>query len=97
MYSYIRAMNRRATVGERGQVTIPKPFRDRLGIRPGEAVEFIEDQGRLVVQRMANRDPVEDVYGVLDLGRGTDVVMRELRGEDEPDSGSDVGTRGEPA
>jgi AbrB family looped-hinge helix DNA binding protein len=28
------------TVTSKGQVTIPKPVRDRLGIKPGNAVEF---------------------------------------------------------
>lgn len=36
-------------VGERGQITIEKPIRDRLGIRPRDvAVQSIEN-GRLVV------------------------------------------------
>ncbi len=29
-------------VTEKGQVTIPKPIRDRLGIRPGSEVDFVE-------------------------------------------------------
>jgi len=35
----------RAKVAERGQVTIPKVLRERLGIRPGTVLEFKEDQG----------------------------------------------------
>jgi antitoxin PrlF len=32
----------KAVVAERGQVTIPKRLRDRLGIRPGTVLEFQE-------------------------------------------------------
>ena len=38
----------RAKVAERGQVTIPKVLRERLGIRPGTVLEFKEDHGKLV-------------------------------------------------
>ena len=38
----------KAVVSEKGQVTIPKQLRDRLGIKPGEVLEFNEDGGRLI-------------------------------------------------
>ena len=43
----------KAKVAERGQVTIPKRLRDRLGIRPGTVLEFAEEQGKLVVRTAA--------------------------------------------
>jgi len=39
-------------VSEKGQVTIPKQLRDRLGIQPGEVLEFEEDGGRLIADRV---------------------------------------------
>jgi antitoxin PrlF len=74
-------MNGRSVVSEKGQVTIPKPLRERLGIRPGEAVEFREDHGRLIVEKAPARDALDELYGVIDLGRGTDAFVAELRGE----------------
>jgi AbrB family looped-hinge helix DNA binding protein len=71
----------RATVSEKGQVVIPKALRDRLGIRPGQTLEFSEERGKLVARRLSERDPVARVWGVLRLGRGTDAAVRELRGE----------------
>ncbi len=74
-------MSMRAIVSEKGQVTIPKPLRDRLGIRSGEVLEFTEDQGRLVaVKAPQAQDPIGSVYGILKTGRRTDDVIEELRG-----------------
>jgi len=41
-----------ATVGSRGQITIPKHVRDLLGIVPGSKIEFQRaPEGRLEVDR----------------------------------------------
>jgi len=61
-----------ARVSEKGQVTIPKRLRERLGIRPGE---------RLVATKLTVRDAPDDVYGILGRGLGTDAELRRLRGE----------------
>ena len=75
----------KATVSEKGQVTVPKPLRERLDIRPGDQLEFIEEGGRLVALKSAREDPVDAVYGSVALGRSTDEIIRELRGEPELD------------
>ncbi|MGH7411123.1 MAG: AbrB/MazE/SpoVT family DNA-binding domain-containing protein [Candidatus Methylomirabilis sp.] len=71
----------KATVSEKGQVTIPKPLRERLGIRPGHVLDFRDEQGRLVATKVTPEDPVESVYGILKLGRPTDDVITSLRGK----------------
>lgn len=68
-------------VSEKGQVTIPKPLRERLGIRPGQILDFSEKQGRLVATKVTPEDPVERLYGILRLGRTTDEVITALRGK----------------
>jgi AbrB family looped-hinge helix DNA binding protein len=71
----------KAIVSEKGQVTIPKRLRDRLGIRPGQVLDFDEDHGRLVAQKAVREDRLEALYGSLDVGgRTTDELMIELRG-----------------
>jgi AbrB family looped-hinge helix DNA binding protein len=71
----------KTTVSEKGQVTIPKPLRVRLGIRTGQVLEVREDRGRLVMSKRATRDPFDKYFGILKLGRRTDEIMKELRGE----------------
>jgi antitoxin PrlF len=70
-----------STISEKGQITVPKPLRDRLGIRAGDRLEFTEGHGGLVVRKAAGRDPVEAVYGILSLGESTDDTLRTLRGD----------------
>lgn len=71
-------------VGERGQITIPKALRDRLGIRPGQRVEFEEVADGIVIRKRISRDPVDEVYGVLGhTGRSSDELVSQLRDVDD--------------
>lgn len=68
----------RSTVSEKGQVTIPKALRDRLGIEPGEVLEFEEETGgRLIAHKIFARDPVDEG---LRVDEGTDEFIQRLRG-----------------
>ncbi len=71
----------KAIVSEKGQVTIPKPLRERLGIRAGETLDFAEENGQLVARKSVDRDPIDAVYGILETNRSTDVALTELRGD----------------
>jgi antitoxin PrlF len=73
----------KATIGERGQVVIPKRIRERFGLRAGEQVEFQEEQGRLVLTKaIPVDDPVARVYGILrsEDGWDTDSMIEAMRG-----------------
>lgn len=70
----------KSVVSERGQVTIPKRLRDRLGIRPGQVLDFEAEDGRLVARKADTGDPVEAVYGILGLAGSTDALIEEMRG-----------------
>lgn len=71
----------RAIVSEKGQVTIPKALRDRLGIKVGEVLDFEEEEGRLVARKVSLRDPVDAAFGIISLGVSTDDFIAELRGD----------------
>jgi antitoxin PrlF len=75
-----------STVGEKGQITVPKRLRDRLGIHPGDRLELVEDAGRLIATKTSpgDDDPVEAVLGILNLDVSTDEAIRAMRGDPEP-------------
>jgi AbrB family looped-hinge helix DNA binding protein len=78
----------KSVVGEKGQVTIPKPLRDSLALGPGTEIEFEEDHGKLVGRRLSKRDPLSALVGVLPH-MNVDAALEELRGPawtDELDS-----------
>ncbi|NGZ29514.1 MAG: AbrB/MazE/SpoVT family DNA-binding domain-containing protein [Magnetococcales bacterium] len=73
------------TVTRKGQVTIPKLVRERLGITPGCAVVFeMEADGRIVL-RKADADPLVSRFAALrgraGPGLSTDEIMALTRGE----------------
>ena len=74
----------KTTVSEKGQITIPKPLRERLGLRKGQVLEVHEEKGKLVMTKSTSSDPFEKYYGVLNIGLTTDEIMTELRGEEFP-------------
>ncbi|HYO46415.1 MAG TPA: AbrB/MazE/SpoVT family DNA-binding domain-containing protein [Gemmatimonadota bacterium] len=68
-------------ITERGQVTIPKYLRERLGLRAGQVLVVREEGGEVVMTKQLPLDPLENVTGIVDLGGTTDEVLTELRGE----------------
>lgn len=71
-----------AIVAERGQVTIPKKLRERLGIGPKTVLDMREENGRLVAVKVTSNDPFESIVGCLTLDTSTDALIDELRGEE---------------
>jgi antitoxin PrlF len=71
----------KSTVSEKGQVTIPKALREKLGLRPGQTLEFESKKGLLVGRKVTGkRDAVEAVFGIL--GRGdVDAELERMRGK----------------
>jgi AbrB family looped-hinge helix DNA binding protein len=70
----------KTTVSEKGQITIPKRLRDRLGLRPGTVLDFEESDGRLVARKLVRADHLDDLVGILDVPGGVDAYIDETRG-----------------
>ncbi|MEH2612496.1 AbrB/MazE/SpoVT family DNA-binding domain-containing protein [Bradyrhizobium sp. AZCC 1693] len=73
------------TVTSKGQVTIPKPVRDRLGIVPGSRVEFrLATDGSIVIEKAdGTREPSRfaKLVGIAGPGLSTDEIMAITRGD----------------
>lgn len=68
-------------ISSKGQVTVPKDVRDRLGLRAGTVVEFeITDAGVLLRKGHKGIRPVDRVRGILGRSRSTDALLDEMRG-----------------
>ncbi len=70
----------------KGQVTIPKPVRDHLGIGPGSEVTFRRAaDGSIVIEKadgMRQQSRFAKVIGSAGPGPSTDDIMAMLRGDD---------------
>jgi AbrB family looped-hinge helix DNA binding protein len=67
----------------KGQITIPKEVRDQLGLRPGDEVEFVPEDGSYRVRKRVTESPFDLYVGYLENleGRQPDELIEELRGE----------------
>jgi len=74
-----------ATVTARGQVTIPKPVRDLLGIKPGSMVDFQRaPDGRVVLVKLGRKprpSRFARLRGHAGKGLSTDAILAMTRGE----------------
>lgn len=75
-------------ITSKGQVTIPKEIRDRLGLLPGTEVEFVVENGEARVRRLAGgRTHGDEIVDRLLKANGGDIplstteIMRMSRGE----------------
>lgn len=57
-----------SSVTTKGQVTIPIELREKLGIKPGDRVGFVDEGGRIVLQRQETA--IEAVFGVVKTSKG---------------------------
>ena len=72
-----------AKITSKGQITLPKQVRDRLGLGPGDEVEFVEEDSRFVLTKKVRKSPFVEYRGYLkeERGRDPDQMIQELRGE----------------
>jgi antitoxin PrlF len=74
------------TVTSKGQVTIPKPVRDHLGIGPGSQIAFRRaTDGSIVIEKADDTagkpSRLASLRGHAGRGMSTDEIMALLRGE----------------
>ena len=56
------SQSEKRTVGERGQVTLPKDLREKLGIHGGDEVLVHEEGGRITIEKPFSREELAEGY-----------------------------------
>ena len=64
---------------KKGQVTVPKVVRDKLGIKRGDIVEFVIIDNNCIIKRK-NSFNIDKWLGALGKGK-TDDFINEIRGQ----------------
>ncbi len=66
---------------ERGQITIPKKFRDMYGLKPDTELDFVPvKEGLLLVKQHSGKNQFREVYGILNRKGESDDYIEEIRG-----------------
>ncbi|MDZ4742539.1 MAG: AbrB/MazE/SpoVT family DNA-binding domain-containing protein [Verrucomicrobiota bacterium] len=74
-------MKTTAIVSEKGQVTIPKSLRVRLGIKNGTILNFENAEGKIIISKKATGDVIDKWRGKgkLPFGNNTDEYLEVVR------------------
>ena len=64
-----------SSVTTKGQVTIPIELREKLGIKPGDRVGFVDEGARIVLQRQETA--IEAIFGVVKTSKGVTLEQME--------------------
>lgn len=71
-------------VTRKGQVTIPVNIRNLLGIHPESEVEFLEDEGKVILVKSKKGKKIKrfrEIRGSATVKMSTEEIMRLTRGE----------------
>ena len=71
-------------VTTKGQVTIPQPIREKLGIVPNSEVDFVEEKGKVYIVKKKGSGPKDKVFrklrGIASVKMSTEEIMNLTRG-----------------
>jgi len=83
-----QAIKKQAKVTSKGQITVPREIRRRLGVRAGDKLEFEDNGDGVRVTAVRKESPFAKYMGIGNpgIGKGRKAIqkwLRELRGHDE--------------
>jgi AbrB family looped-hinge helix DNA binding protein len=67
-----------AYVTSKGQLVVPSRLRRRYGIKPGTRINFLEENGRIILQPVT-REYIHGFRGIFKLKSGEKPATQELR------------------
>lgn len=71
----------KSKITAKGQATIPKEIRLRLGLRPGDELEFVEISGEILLRKRVKDSLFKPYRGYLKelAGKDSDALVEEMR------------------
>ncbi len=67
-----------ATVTSKGQVTVPKPIRDRLKLHAGDRLDFVlEEEGKVILRKASI--PIQELEGILHRADRKPVSLQDMK------------------
>lgn len=72
-----------AKLTSKGQITIPKKVRDKIGVSPGEELRFEEKDGVFYIKKGVRKSPFDRWVGYLEkrIKKDSDTIIEEMRGK----------------
>lgn len=72
-----------AKLTSKGQITIPKKVRDKIGVSPGEELQFEEKDGVFYIKKGVRKSPFDRWVGYLEkrTKKDSDTIIEEMRGK----------------
>ena len=72
-----------AKLTSKGQITIPKKVREKLGVSSGEEIQFEENNSVFTIRKWIKKSPFDQWVGYLkkQKANNTDRIVDELRGK----------------
>ena len=71
-------------VTTKGQVTIPQPIREKMGIVPSSEVDFVEEKGKVYIVKKKGSGRKDTVFrklrGIASVKMSTEEIMSLTRG-----------------
>jgi len=64
-----------SSVTAKGQVTIPAELREKLGIKPGDRVGFVDEGDKVLLQRQETA--IESMFGTVKARKGATLEQME--------------------
>jgi AbrB family looped-hinge helix DNA binding protein len=73
----------KSKITTKGQVTVPREVRNRLGLKTGDELEFVEENGVYRVKKILPPNQLKKYRGYLKSlsGADADIIVEEMRGK----------------
>jgi len=72
-----------AKLTSKGQITIPKEVREKMGVSTGEELQFEEKEGVFYIRKWVRKSPFDRWVGYLEgrTRKESDKIIEEMRGQ----------------